>query len=268
MTLEERLSKIVAIVLDAGTISVDEVMSTFGVSAATARRDLDALAKQQLITRTRGGAMANPTSGELPLRYRAVQRSAAKEAIAKAAVDLIVPGSVVSFSGGTTATVIAHQFGVKASATEAFAGVLTTVVTNAVNIANDLVVRPELRIVVTGGVARTQSYELTGPLAMANLPMMNIDLFFLGVTAIDLDRGFFTTHEGEAQVNHAFIEHARATYIVADSTKFTSTSFARICGIDDVRGIITDSQVNDEIVAKLRNRGLDVLVETPIADTN
>jgi len=38
------------------------------VSAATIRRDLDQLAQQQMLTRTRGGATANSVSYDLPLR--------------------------------------------------------------------------------------------------------------------------------------------------------------------------------------------------------
>ena len=49
---------------------MQELVDTLGISPATARRDLDGLAEQQLLTRTRGGAMAHAIAFDLPVRYR------------------------------------------------------------------------------------------------------------------------------------------------------------------------------------------------------
>ena len=70
MSRHDRHSAILDIVMDEGSVHIDDIIARLGVSAATARRDLDHLADQQLVTRTRGGAIANPTSTEPPLRYR------------------------------------------------------------------------------------------------------------------------------------------------------------------------------------------------------
>lgn len=260
MEREDRLSRLVDYIVENGSIHVEQVMERFGVSPATARRDLDALADQQLVSRTRGGAMVNSTSGDLPLRYRTVRQASAKNAIARTVADLVQPGQVIAFNGGTTATVAAFEVGVRAAAEEQFRATVTTVVTNAVNIANDLIVRPQLRIVVTGGVARGRSYELIGPLTSLILPQISVDTLFLGVSAIDLDRGFFTHHEGEAAVNAALVAAARRTLVVADSGKFAATAFARICGLADVEGVITDDGVDEEARARLTERGLEVVI--------
>ncbi len=260
MEREDRLSRIASFITERGAAGVEEVIARFGVSPATARRDLDALAEQQLVTRTRGGAMANATSGDLPLRYRTARQSVQKRAIARAAVDRIGPGQVIAFNGGTTTTLVAHELGIRATGDPTFADALTTVVTNAVNIANDLVVRPELRIVLTGGAARTRSYELIGPLAMATLPRIHIDTLFLGVNAIDVTAGFFTHHEGEAEVNSALVDSARRTVVVADSSKFATTAFARICSIAAVDAVITDAAADPEGSAALRDQGVEVVL--------
>jgi len=133
------------------------------------------------------------------------------------------------------------------------------VVTNAINIANDLIVRPELRVVLTGGAAIARSYELVGPLAKAALPLINVDLFFIGVNAIDLQRGYFTEYETEAEISLAILEKSVTSYVVADHTKFSSTAFALICGPTDVSGVITDAVADPEAVARLRDMGYDVI---------
>ncbi len=74
-------------------------------------------------------------------------------------------------------------------------------VTNALNIAAELAVRQHIKIVVTGGVARPQSYELTGPLAIGVLEQVTLDIAILGVDGIDPVAGATAHHEGEASTN-------------------------------------------------------------------
>ena len=62
------------------------------VSEATIRRDLDQLAQQQLVTRTRGGATAGPASYDLPLRYKTARHAPEKQRIGRAAAALLAPG--------------------------------------------------------------------------------------------------------------------------------------------------------------------------------
>jgi hypothetical protein len=76
-----------------------------------------------------------------------------------------------------------------------------TIVTNALNIASELAVRPGIKLITTGGVARSQSYELSGPIAEASLTGLNLNLAFIGVDGIDAQAGCTTHHEVEAHTN-------------------------------------------------------------------
>ena len=58
--------------------SVDTLVELTGASPATIRRDLDHLADQQLLTRTRGGAVANSVAYDLPLRYKTARHASEK----------------------------------------------------------------------------------------------------------------------------------------------------------------------------------------------
>lgn len=253
-----RLGRLVELVTARGSLHVDEAVSELGISPATARRDLDELARQQLIRRTRGGAIAHSTSGDLPMRYRYARAGEAKTRIADAVAARVRPGEVVAFNGGTTTTMAAYQLGVRFSAEHPGEEAVVTVVTNAVNIANDLAVRPQTRVLVTGGVVRPKSYELTGPLAELVLPRVNIDVAYLGVSAIDTVSGIFTHDDGEAAVNNAFVQAARAAYVVADSSKLRCRSFARICPLAGIDGLITDTAAEPDDLAALRAAGWDI----------
>lgn len=260
MTRQERLARLVEFVVENGSVHVDQVVAELQISPATARRDLDALADQQLITRTRGGASANKTTGEVPLRTRQARQWREKSAIGSRAASLVNPGEIVGFNGGTTTTAAAYELGVRVAAHEAFSVHAITVVTNAVNIANDLTIRPQVRVVCTGGVARTRSYELVGPLASMILPSIHIDTLFLGVTAINTTTGLYTHAEDEASINAALVQAANRTIVLADHTKFDVTAFARICPLDEVDLLITNELTSRAALDAIAEHGVEVMI--------
>src|SRR5688500_3140466 len=91
----ERLNTLLESLAEKGAIDVDELAEQLHVSAATIRRDLDHLGKQQLLTRTRGGAVANAVSYDLPLRYKTARFASEKQRIAQAAATLVRRGMVI-----------------------------------------------------------------------------------------------------------------------------------------------------------------------------
>lgn len=255
MTRAERLTALLERLVDHGQVDVESSAQHFDVSSATIRRDLDHLAEQNLLARTHGGAMPNSTSYDLPLRFKSVSRGEAKTRIAERAVEMLWPGCAVAFSGGTTTVEIARAIATSPPLTNGI-----TVVTNAVNIATELTVRPYIKIVVCGGVARPQSYELVGPLASETLSQLTPDICFLGTTGIDADAGVTTNDEEEAAINRIMVTRAQQSVIVADSSKFATVGFSRICDIVDVDAVLTDSEVDDDQVKRIRAAGPEVIV--------
>ena len=255
MSRHDRHSAILDIVMDEGSVHIDDIITRLGVSAATARRDLDHLADQQLVSRTRGGAIANPTSTEPPLRYRTSKMADEKTRIAKAAAALVHPGDSIGLNGGTTTTEVAREIALLPALTDP--EVPVTLVTNAVNIANEMAVRQCVRVVVTGGIARARSFELTGPLASLILPSISVGTLFLGVEGLD-ERGAYAQHDGEAAINAALVEAAEHIVIVCDSSKLGRTAFALICPTSGIDTVITDDGACADQVEALRRAGVQV----------
>src|ERR1700679_2716764 len=140
-----------------GQLSVADAAKALGVSFATIRRDMDDLAKQQLVTRTRGGVIAGNVSYDLPLRYKTARHASEKQRIGRAAAALVTAGAAGALNGGTTPSEGARAprpGPPRRHGREGPGPPAVTVVTNAMNIANELVVRPHIKIVVTGGVTR------------------------------------------------------------------------------------------------------------------
>ncbi|KQX46168.1 MULTISPECIES: DeoR/GlpR family DNA-binding transcription regulator [unclassified Streptomyces] len=266
MPKHERWNTLLELLAASGKLEVEEAASTLDVSAATIRRDLDELAEQQLLVRTRGGAVAHGVSYELPLRYKSTRHAPQKRRIAEAAADLVAPGEVVGLNGGTTTTEVARALALRFASgrpegpgAAAPTGPALTVVTNALNIAGELAVRPQIKIVTTGGVARPQTYELVGPLTVGVLNEVVLDVVVLGVDGVDPHLGVMAHQEDEASISRLFAERASRVVVVTDSSKLGRRAFARICGLDRIDLLVTDTDITPEAAAQLAEAGVEVL---------
>ncbi|MGW5328163.1 DeoR/GlpR family DNA-binding transcription regulator [Streptomyces sp. NPDC004014] len=257
MSRDARWKVLLELLVERGRLEVEEAAAELGVSAATIRRDLDGLAEQQMLVRTRGGAVVHGVSYELPLRYKTARHASEKQRIAKAVADLVAPGEAVGLTGGTTTTEVARALAVRGDLGAGSPAL--TVVTNALNIANELAVRPQFKIVVTGGVARPQSYELVGPLADGVLSQVTLDVAVLGVVAFDLTHGAAAHDEAEAAINRLLCERAERVVVAADSSKLGRRAFARICAAELVDTLVTDTAVAQDTVHRFEEAGIRVL---------
>ncbi|MEU4581955.1 DeoR/GlpR family DNA-binding transcription regulator [Kitasatospora aureofaciens] len=236
MLKADRAARIVSHIAEAGSADVRTLSELLGVSDATVRRDLQELQDQGLLQRTRGGAVTGAINLEIPLRHRGDQQQEEKRRIARAAAELVPDGAVVGLTGGTTTTELARVLGERGK---------VTVVTNAVNIAAELIVRPEVRLVVVGGLARSASYELVGPAAERMLDQYHLDLAFIGVDGLTVQQGCTTHDEMEAQTDRAFLRSSAHAVVLADRTKVGRVTFATICPLADVHDLVTDSGLPD-----------------------
>lgn len=257
----ERFNAILERVAQDGSIEVEQVVSEFGVSPATARRDLDDLADQQLVSRTRGGAVAGSVSYDLPMRYKTARQSDQKRRIADYAAQMIQPQAVVGFNGGTTTTEVAHSLSSRADLADDGSGGLSslTVVTNALNIASDLAVRRQLKVVVIGGVIRPQSFELVGHFARPVIDSMTIDLLFIGVDAVSAQYGAATHHDDEGEINQEMTKRSQRVVVVADATKLGKRAFCTICPPGRIDMLLTDDSADPAVVKEFEDAGIEVV---------
>ena len=233
-----------------GAVGVAEIAAKLDVSTASIRRDLQTLEEQRLLTRTHGGAVANSTVYELPLRYRGGRHREEKRRIALAAAARVgAEVASVGLTGGTTTTEVARELAGRQD---------LTVVTNALNIASELALRRNLKLFVTGGIARAESYELIGPVAEASLGGFNLDVVFVGVNGISARGGVTTHEEDDARTVAALIGHAQTVIVVTERAKLGKVTFARICDIDRVDELVTDGESDETELAAIAATGVHV----------
>ncbi|GAA2353924.1 DeoR/GlpR family DNA-binding transcription regulator [Dactylosporangium salmoneum] len=252
MRRSDRMTAILDRVSRLGSVDAGALAEEFDVSAATIRRDLQVLEEQRLLARTHGGAVAVDVAYELPVRYRGGQNREAKALVARRAAGLLPHGPLtLGLTGGTTTLILARLLAERVD---------LTVVTNALNIAAELALRPRLKLIMTGGVSRTQSYELVGPIADQALAGLNMEIAVVGVDGISA-RGGLTTHdEIEAHTNAAMIRRADRVMVVADGSKVGRTCLAGICPIGDVTVLVTDASADPGHVEAIRKAGTEVVL--------
>jgi DeoR/GlpR family transcriptional regulator of sugar metabolism len=237
----------------AGSARVSDLTQRLGVSDMTIRRDLEVLARAGLIEKVHGGAVlpGAPSSHEPGFEAKSVLERPEKEAIARAAAALVVPGTAIALSAGTTTFALAHYL-------LDVPGL--TIVTNSMRVANLFeTARPAIQVganasvVLTGGV-RTPSDALVGPIADLAIRSLHVDLLFLGCHGIDPEAGLTTPNLAEAETNRAFVHAARRVTVVADHTKWAIVGLSSFADLDEVDTLITDSELHPEARAVLTDK--------------
>lgn len=260
MKRHERMNALLHLLGERGRLGVDEAAGVLEVSAATVRRDMDALAEQQLLTRTRGGAALSSVAYDLPIRYRSGHLARQKRAMADTAARMAAPGDTVGLSGGTTTTEIARALATRPEFADPGPAPGLTVVTNSLNIAHELAVRPQIKTVLTGGVAHSHSFELTGPFSESVLRQISMDIAFIGANGVDPRWGVTVHDEAEAGINRLMAERAARAVVAADSSKTGTRCFALIGGAELFGTLLTDDGIPSLVQEEFTTSGLDVTV--------
>jgi DeoR/GlpR family transcriptional regulator of sugar metabolism len=250
-----RRAHIVEQVHRSGSVRVSELTQLFGVSDMTIRRDLDALARRGLLAKVHGGATrVEPSTEEPTFASKSVRELTEKDAIAARAVHLIQPGAAIALTAGTTTWALARHL----------AGVPhLTVVTNSVPVAEVLheTQRPDQTVILTGGV-RTPSDALVGPVAVATIKSLHVDMLFMGVHGADARAGLTTPNLMEAETNRAFAESARHLVVLADHTKWGIVGLSQIALLSDVGTFVTDDGLAADAQGTLANRVGELVIAT------
>jgi DeoR family transcriptional regulator of aga operon len=250
---EERRREIMNLLEREGRVTVSELKQLFGISAVTARSDLDALNRNGLLVRSHGGGIRPLVTGpDYPLKVRETIHREEKQRIARAALGLIQPHQTVIIGSGTTCGELAAQ--IRRAAPEGL-----TVITYALNVALQLSDVANIALVVIGGIFRHVSNALVGPQAEQMMASFHADHCFLGTVGLDAEVGLTTLDILEAQLNAKMLHSARYSAVLVDSTKFGHRSLALIADPSQIQKIITDDGASQESLAPFRARGIDIL---------
>lgn len=251
----DRMLAVLTSLNDRGVVSLTSLSRELNVSGATIRRDLADMEDQGLLIRTHGGARAHESREELPVRLRDSQFRSAKQQIARRVVELLPPGPyAVALSGGTTTAEVAKALATRTQ---------LTIVTNALTTAIEIASRPNLKVIMTGGVVRSSSFEVVGSLAENTFNAINVGMAILGTDGISAHGGATTHDETEARTNNAMVTHAGRVVVVADGSKVGRITLAKMADLEQIHVLVTDSTADAHELDRLRAAGITVHVVPP-----
>jgi DeoR family transcriptional regulator, aga operon transcriptional repressor len=233
-------------------LSVQQFSEILEVSPSSVRRYLSTLEKHPFIRRTHGGAaLSNGIRyGSIPVAFPAADEADVR-AIAYRAARLIEPGDVIGLSGGRMCTQLALNLRFREN---------ITVVTNAVNVACELVGLPGIKVMVCGGMIDFGSFELVGQLVPRALEGIFIQKFFVGTDGLTVEHGLTNRSEPEALAAREFAIRADRTIVLADHYKFVISNLSQVVPAENISTIITTDKVDGEILQGFSDLGVEILV--------
>ncbi len=235
----QRKDHLLQLLSSQGKVLAKDVARSLGVSEDTIRRDLRELAAAGLCRRVYGGALPIPAA-QATYQERTSLNTAAKSAVAVAAVELIQPGMTVVIDGGTTALQVARRLPDELA---------VTVVTHSPTVAVELLDKPRAEIFLVGGRLYRHSVVASGAATIEAAMRINADLFLMGVTGVNAEFGLTTGDADEAVVKRTFAERSAETFVLASSEKIGAASPFLVLPLQGVTGVITDAQSSSALSA-------------------
>ncbi len=248
----KRLEEITKLLETQGSVEVSSLSKHFDVTEKTIRQDLTRLEEISVATRIHGGAVINNKNSDVfPLLARKQSNLPEKEQIARRALELIEDGDAIILDAGTT--------------TQQLALILdkwVTVITNDPLIVDHLKDKENITLFVTGGLLkRTRgSSVLIGQDALRMLKGYHVNKYFLGVSAIDFEKGCMLFTTDEIDVKQTMMRAANEIICLADYSKFHKTALISFAQLEELDAIVTTDAIAQEDIEILHNKGIRVII--------
>ena len=252
MYASERHQAILAKARLVGRVEVKSLAEDLDVTPETIRRDLTVMERRGLVQRAHGGAIAVNRLGVEPgVADRDAVFTDEKERIARRALEELPDGGSIIIDAGTTTSRLASMLPTH---------IELTVVTNSIPIAATLAGHPNISLHLLGGHVRSQTLATVGSWSLDALSSISVDVAFLGINGLTLDRGLTTPDLDEAHIKTLFVASARRTVVMADHTKFGREDFANVAPLRAIDTVITDSGLDTELRLEIESGGPDVIL--------
>ena len=258
MHAAQREKMILEAIGKSGFVSYRELEAGLDVSPATIRRDLTRLEEEGRLVRVHGGAklamdepaaQVPPQLTGTPFDTSITRNLAQKRVIGKAAAALCERGEGVMIDGGTTTLQMCPHL----------AGLDLQVLTNSLHIVNALLAQVNTRILVPSGSVFREQNIILAPAGEDSMPRFHAPKLFMGAAAVG-PQGVMQADVILVAAERRLIDRAEQVVVLVDSSKFTSSSGAIVCGLDEVDILITDAGIPDAMRDVLRRADVRLIV--------
>ena len=248
----ERQQQLTRLLEQTGRLSVSQICDHFGVSEATARRDLETLSEQGKLQRVHGGAIAvEQAPPELPILERETEQPDEKLRVGRAAAALITDNETVFLGSGTTVLEVARNIRNRRN---------LTVITNSLPVLNTLTGLDGITVVSLGGMLRNTELSFIGHITEQALSEVRADKVFMGARGVSLEHGLTNDYLQETMTDRAILRIGREVVIVADHTKINRVATAFLALVDKIHTLVTDKDADKEFVKAIKKQNINVIL--------
>lgn len=224
------------------SVQITTLAELLQVTKETIRRDLRDMEQAGELIRTHGGAyILDGVQNDIDVSTRRVLKTSEKKIIAQKCNALIQTGDYIFLDGSTTAWFIAQAISLRN----------ITVLTNSLEIANQLSTSQTVRLFVVGGQYSASSRSFTGNSAIRNLENYYVDKAIISCRSVSMESGLTDTNDNDAMLHRLALSHASERYLAVDHSKVDKSSFSYIAPISELNGIIMDRSFSDKWVQHL-----------------
>ena len=237
-----------------GAASIQELAEAIGISTSTVRRDLEHLEERGYLERSHGGALIQKqlqSTFEPEAAITAEFDRPEKEAIGRAVANTLRSGESVIFDSSSTVLAAARRCVERKLA--------LTAVTNDLGIGQTLAASDAIRVVILGGTICAGSLTAVGEPGQDFLGSLSADVALIGTHALS-GASLTETSLEAAAMKRAMIAAARRVVLLADASKFRPAAFCRICDVDAIHELFTDTRADPADLGRLRDQGVKVTV--------
>lgn len=247
----ERQHFILACLADRDVMSIAELTERLGVSHMTVRRDIQKLEESGRVMSVSGGVkLPERIEFEPSHHVKAEICAAEKQAIGRAAADLVREGAVIYLDAGTTTLEIAHGIVDRPG---------LTVVTNDFVIAAYLAANSRCALYHTGGLVERTNQSCVGDATADAIARFNFDVAFISGSSWSI-AGITSPSESKRPVKRAAVRTARRAVFVTDSSKYGVIGAFNILPLDGFDAVITDAGIEASVVAAIEHLGVEVTI--------
>lgn len=216
------------------SLTITELSNKFNVSEMTIRRDLEILEQKGEIIRTKGGATYKSVF-DLSFVDRKNKNIEQKHIISKLAIKLIDKGDSILLDSSSTSYILSNYLIDD-----------ITVITNNLNIANNLLNKKDIRVILLGGIIKNDSASIVGTDALSILDKYYVDKAFISSKTISIDGIVADSSQEEGIMKQKFLEISEKKYLIADSSKFDNRSFFKISNLSKFDTVITNYESDEK----------------------
>lgn len=254
MNSNPRQLKLLDVVRDRGSVTVEELADGLGVTLQTVRRDVQRLAESGLLTRFHGGVrVPSSTIENIAHTQRESLNADGKAAIARAVAGQVPNDCSLIINIGTTTEAIARALlghhGLR-------------VITNNLNVAAILSSNAQCEVIVAGGVVRPRDRGIVGEPAVDFIRQFKVDIALIGISGIEADGTLRDFDYREVKVAQAIIEHSREVWLAADHTKFNRPAMVELARLSQIDRLFTDKSPPEPFPALLAEADVRLDVAT------